>query len=238
MGAHRRTNPERLPRGGGAELKWKQRAGAVWEATETKAAAEGTPPPPVSHPRRGNHTSTLYCSLRMERQDPARGGGTWHPLWASLARGSGGSGVPQPGPPPACHCFKPCHVAGQAGITPNPQETDRAQRLALVRPAVGAAPDTLRENTHACCLLQGSQLRTALRCTRARGLQRLEREAHEGDGHSDWGVGACPGGPQAWGNPPHSQAHPHPFPALTLEVQNQAGGAEQEPLNAPLTPPA
>lgn len=151
VGAHRRTNPERLPRGGGAELKWKQRAGAVWEATETKAAAEGTPPPPVSHPRRGNHTSTLYCSLRMERQDPARGGGTWHPLCASLARGSGGSGVPQPGPPPACHCFKPCHVAGQAGITPNPQETDRAQRLALVRPAVGE---------HAC-LLPASRVPTS-----------------------------------------------------------------------------
>ena len=150
MGAHGRTNPERLPRGGGTELKWKQRAGAVWEATETKAAAEGTPPSPVSHPRRGNHTSTPYCSLRMERQHPARGGGAWHPLWAYLARGSGGSGVPQLGPPPACHCFKPCHVAGQAGITPNPQETDRAQRLALLRPAVGAAPDT-----HACCLLQG-----------------------------------------------------------------------------------
>lgn len=138
VGARGRTNPERLPRGGGTELKRKQRAGAVWEATETKAAAEGTPSP-VSHPRRGNHTSIPYCSLRMERQDPARGGGAWHPLWAYLARGSGGSGVPQPGPPPACHCFKPCHVAGQAGITPNPQETDRAQRLAPLRPAVGAA---------------------------------------------------------------------------------------------------
>ena len=48
-----------------------------------------------------------YCSLRMEKQEPAQGGGAWHPLWAYLARGSSCSGVPQPGPPPACHCFEP-----------------------------------------------------------------------------------------------------------------------------------
>ena len=92
---------------------------------------------------------------------------------------------------------------------------------------------------HACLLpASRSQLRTALRCTRAGGLQRLERETHKGYGHSDGGVGACPGGHQAWGNLPYSQAHPHPFPALTLEVHSQAGAAEREPLNAPLTPPA
>ena len=41
---------------------------------------------------------------------------------------------------------------------------------------MGAAPDMLRENKHACLLPQGSQLRTALRCTHAGGLQRLESE--------------------------------------------------------------
>lgn len=229
MGACGRNNPERLP-GGGAELKWKQSAGAVWEATKMKAAAEGPPPPPVSHPRRWNHTPPPL-QPQVEKQDPAQGGGAWHPLWAYLARGSSGSGVPQPGPPQACHCFEPCQVAGQAGITPNPQET--ARRLALLRPAVGAAPDTLRENTHACPRLQGSQLRTALRCTQAGGLQRSERETHKADGHSDWGVGACPRGPQAWGNPPYPQAHPRPFPALTPGVQSKTGGAVWPP-----TPPA
>lgn len=79
-------------------------------------------------------------------------------------------------------------MAGQVGITPNPQET--AQCLALLRPTVGAAPDTLRENSHACLRLQGSQLSTALWCPQAGGLQRLERETHKGDGAATgvWGL--------------------------------------------------
>lgn len=72
MGARGRTNPERLPRGGGAELKWKQRAGAVWEATKTKAAAEGPPPPPVSHPRSWNHTPTPTAVSGWRSRSPHR----------------------------------------------------------------------------------------------------------------------------------------------------------------------
>lgn len=38
-------------------------------------------------------------------------------------------------------------------------------------PPEGAVPDTLKENTHACPLLLGSPLRTALRCTNTGGLR-------------------------------------------------------------------
>ena len=115
------------------------------------------------------------------------------------------------GPTTSLSLLRALTVAGQVGITPNPQET--AQCLALLKPTVGAAPDTLRENSHACLRLQGSQFRTALWCPQAGGLQRLERETHKGDGAATGVWGASPGGPQAWGNPPHPQAHPHPFPA-------------------------
>lgn len=60
-------------------------------------------------------------------------------------------------------------TGGQAGITPDQQETQHSAWL-IVRPPMGAVPDTLRKHTHACLLLQGSQLRT-LCGTEAGGLR-------------------------------------------------------------------
>ena len=235
MGARGRTNPERLPRGGGAELKWKQRAGAVWEATKTKAAAEGPPPPPVSHPRSWNHTPTPTAVSGWRSRSPHRevGPGTRSGLispGAAVALGSPSRAHHQPA------LLRALTVAGQAGITPNPQET--AQRLALLRPAVGAAPDTLRENSHTCLRLQGSQFRTALRCPQAGGPQRLERATHNGDGAAIgvWGLALEVPRPGEIHPTPGS---PTPLSCLTLGVQSKRGGAEREPLNArPSMPPA
>lgn len=68
MGAHRRTNPERLPGGGSIRLKWKQRAGAVQVATKAKEVTEDPPPPCVSP-----HPTPTHCSPRMEKEKPCTG---------------------------------------------------------------------------------------------------------------------------------------------------------------------
>ena len=143
---------------------------------------------------------------------------------------------PPAGPTTSLSLLRALTVAGQAGITPNPQET--AQRLALLRPAVGAAPDTLRENSHTCLRLQGSQFRTALRCPQAGGPQRLERATHNGDGAAIgvWGLALEVPRPGEIHPTPGS---PTPLSCLTLGVQSKRGGAEREPLNArPPMPPA
>lgn len=92
-------------------------------------------------------------------------------------------------------------------------------------PPMRAASDMLGENTHACLLLQGSQLRTAPWCTdTVGGLWGRASEPHERRWPQPRGCRGSPWVAQEWGNPPHPRAHPQPFPSPPLRVQHQAGG--------------
>lgn len=104
MGAHRRTNPERLPGGGSVRLKWKQRAGAVQVATKAKEVTEDPPPPCVSP-----HPTPTHCSPRMEKGKPCTGSWGLAPalclflqwqqwLWSPLARSTASLSLLQPPP--------------------------------------------------------------------------------------------------------------------------------------------
>ena len=119
MGAHRRTNPERLPGGGSIQLKWKQRAGAVQVATKAKEVTEDPLPPCVSPPP---HPHPLQPQ-NGEREALHRelGPGTRSVLISTVAAVALES-PSQVHRQPITASTPPPQVARQAGITPNPQE--------------------------------------------------------------------------------------------------------------------